>query len=312
MRWNALTGETSTLAQNVIDFTASQDGQVIVLLRPQKITANGIQHFVLDALNLPDLQIITLVDNAATIQKFAISPNGSYVAFTQKGADGDQIFVSPVEPGSQPDLLGTCQPQPTGDCASLAWSPDSRDLMWSDASGLWQSPVITEEISQKAQLVHPDRLQVIDPKGQSIEIQARFSDLQFAPSERFVLVKVAPLNSPVGWQAVFDRRSGLLAQAPDTFVSGDVETLVKWQANGDLLVGHPSEPNRSVAPFIHIWHVIPTNPELLVSGEQYNLYSDDFPFSTAQSKSIPAHCVNWLAEAQPNHLLFAIRLNSER
>jgi hypothetical protein len=126
----------------------------------------------------------------------------------------------------------------------LAWSPDSRDLLWSDALGLWQVPVNSGASLQKAELVHPNSVQIKDPKGQNLEIKAQFTDLQFGPSERFVLMKVAPIGSQVGWQAVFDRRSGLLAQATDTFVTGDLETLVKWQANGNLLVGHASEPGR--------------------------------------------------------------------
>jgi len=201
------------------------------------------------------------------------------------------------------------QPEPTAGCASLAWSPDSRDLLWSDTLGLWQAPANGDENPQKAQLVHPNTVQIKDPKGQNLEIKAHFTDLQFGPSERFVLMKVAPNESQVGWQAVFDRRSSLLAQATDTYVTGDEETLVKWLADGNLLVGHASEPSRYISPFIHVWHVIPTNPELLVSGKQFNLYSDDFPFSATQSKSIPAHCINWLTETQPNHLVFAIHLN---
>ncbi|OGO38813.1 MAG: hypothetical protein A2W35_17475 [Chloroflexi bacterium RBG_16_57_11] len=309
MRWDPLTGKAVPLAQNVIDYSPSPDGQVIVLLRPQKITANGVQHFDLDALHLKDQQIITLADNAASIQQIAVSPDGSHVVFTQKDAQGVTIFVSPTTPGNQPQILGTCHAEPVAECASLAWSPDSRDLVWSDALGLWQAPAKAGVNLQRAKLVHSNRVQIKDPKGQSLEIKARFTDLEFAPSERFVLVKVALIGSQVGWQAVFDRRSGLLSQATDTYITGEVETLVKWQANGNLLVGHASEPNRYVPPFIHIWHVIPTNPDILVSGEQYNLYSDDFPFSTAQSKSIPAHRLIWLTEAQPNHLLFAIRLN---
>jgi hypothetical protein len=113
----------------------------------------------------------------------------------------------------------------------------------------------------------------------------------------------------VGWQAVFDRRSGQLAGAQDTYITREVDAQTIWQSNGSLLVAHASDPGRQAPPFIHIWYVMPTNPELLVSGEQLDLYSDDFPFSAAQSKAIPAHCLHWLAEIQPNHLVFAVQLD---
>jgi hypothetical protein len=309
MRWDPLTGHAFSLAQNVMDFDASEDGQVIVLLRPQKIAANGVRQFELDALQLNNQQIFNLIDNASQIQQITVSPDGSYVAYTQEQPEGVTIFISPVAPDNQPHILGKCQPEPTAECASLAWSPDSRDLLWSDALGLWQASASSGVKSIEAQHIHPNNIQIKDPKGQNLEIKARFTDLQFAPTERFVLMKVAPLGSQVGWQAVFDRRSGLLAQAADTYVTSEVEAQVKWKADGNLLVAHASEPGRYIPPFIHIWFVIPTNPELLVSGKQYNLYSDDFPFSTAQSKAVPAHCLQWLSEVQPNHLVFAIQLN---
>jgi len=98
-----------------MDFTVSQDGKVIILLRPQKITANGVQQFDLDAFLQMDQQVITLVDNASNIQNIAVSPDGGYVAFTQQGAEGAKIFISPVATGNQPQVLGSCNQNPQRD-----------------------------------------------------------------------------------------------------------------------------------------------------------------------------------------------------
>ncbi len=138
MRWDPLTRHAISLAQNVTGFVASADGQVIILLRPQKITANGAQKFNLDALRLDDQQIITLIDNAMQPGTILASPDGNLVAYTQNLAEGVTIYLLPVEAGNRPQKLGVCQPAPAAECASLAWSPDSRDLLWSDAQGLWQ------------------------------------------------------------------------------------------------------------------------------------------------------------------------------
>jgi hypothetical protein len=309
MRWDPLTRHAIPLAQNVAGFVASADGRVILLLRPQNITANGAQRYKLEALRLEDQQIVTLFDDASQPGQILASPDGSLVAFTQSLTGGETIYLLPLDPGSKPQKLGVCQPAPAGECAALAWSPDSQSLLWSDAQGLWQASTTVGETASKAQLVHPNKVQVLDPKGQKVEMEARFTGLQFAPSERFVRLKVTPLDSQVGWQAVFDRRSGQLAGAQDTYITRAVDAQTIWQSNGNLLVAHASDPSRQAPPFIHTWYVMPTNPELLVSGEQLDLYSDDFPFSAAQSKAIPAHCLDWLAEIQPNHLVFGVQLD---
>jgi hypothetical protein len=309
MRWDPLTRHAISLAQNVTDFAVSGDGEVIILLRPQKVTVNGVQPFNLDVLQLRDQQIFTLINNTSRPKQIFVSPDGSRVAYTQELAEGKSIFALPVEPGGQPIKLGVCQPEPTEECASLAWSPDSSDLLWSDALGLWQVSVKVGVDVGKPQLVHPNTVQINDPKGQNLAIDARFTNLKFAPTERFVLLRVTPLASQVGWQAVFDRRSGQLAQARDTFATREGQADAAWQSNGNLLVAHASEPGRHIPPFIHIWFVMPTNPDLLVSGQQFDLYSEEFPFSAAQSKAIPARCLLWMAETQPDHLAFAVQLD---
>lgn len=310
MRWDPLTNHAISLAQNVTDFAVSGDGQLIILLRPQKIIVNGVQPFNLDALRLQDQETFTLINNTSQPEQILVSPDSSQVVFTQELAEGKSIFVLPVEPGGQPKKLGVCQPEPTAECASLAWSPDSRDLLWSDELGLWQAAVnVRGEDLDKPQLVHPNKVQIKDPKGQDLAIDSRFTNLKFAPTERFVLLRVTPLASQVGWLAVFDRRSGQLAQAGDTFATSEVEVEATWLSNSNLLVAHASEPGRHIPPFVHIWFVMPTNSELLVSGQQFDLYSEEFPFSAAQSKDIPAHCLLWMAETQPDHLAFAVQLD---
>jgi hypothetical protein len=305
MRWDPLTYHSITLAQNVADFALSADGQVIVLSRPQKVAANGVQQFDLDALRLAEQRIFTLVDSAVYPRQIRVSPDGSSVAYTQELPEGVSIFVAPVSALGQPRKLGLCQPAPKTLCPSLTWSPDGRDLLWSDALGLWQASMA----GQQPQLIYPNKVQVEDPKGQPLEIEAQLTELQFGTNERFVLLKVIPLASQVGWQAVLDRRSGYLAQAQETYGIRSEDVQVQWLSDGNLLVAHASEPGRRLPPYIHLWSVLPTNPELLVSGQKFDLYSDEFPFSAAQSKAIPAHCLLWPTQIQSNRLAFVVRLD---
>jgi hypothetical protein len=186
----------------------------------------------------------------------------------------------------------------------LAWSPDGRSLGWSDGRGVWVADAVTRAASR----VHDLRVQVADPKGQISEYDANFDDLVWSPDGRFILLRATRKDSNVTWRAVLDVRSQKMASAADSFAVDEAESRVAWLAPDRIVVAHASDLTRNTQPFIHIWNVFATNPQLLVSGRQYDLYSDEFPFSSQSSKSIPAHQIDWLSTQIPGKVLFGVKL----
>jgi hypothetical protein len=311
MRWDRLVGSTQLLVENVADYTASHGGTAVALLRPRKMTANGSERFDLEILNLQTLQTSPLLAEIPRPLALALSPDGDWLAYilpTENGA----IYLRKIEAQAEARSLGNCRADPDRPCSSLAWSPDSKQLAWSDSQGVWlasrEEHLAANPPETPARLVHSNRVQVSDPQGKSSQIEVSFDSPAWSPAGRFILLEVRPLASSVSWQGVVDTSSGRLSQAQDSFRYAPSEADAIWLPDGSLLVIHASDPQRQAPPFVHVWAVMPTSPDLLESRRQYNLYSDAFPFSESARKSIPAHSLDWPGMLDAHRLGLGVRL----
>lgn len=289
--WDRINNQARTLVDGVLDFTLSANGQFAVILRNSRLgTTLTEPRFNLDLYQFQTGKTRPLVSEITRPGLFTLSADGKWLAYSLN-SDPALIIVVSTENPNQSFSLGTCQ-NPVGEpCNSLSWSPDGRALAWSDERGLWLSTIA----ANSAQLIHDNQVAVMDPKGQINTYQTAFQNLEWSADGRFILLSVAPVGSQASWQAVVDCRTGFLASATDTFAMKPGEVHTRWFSTNELIVAHASEVFTHTPPFIHIWRVIPTNPALLVSGQRIELYSDEFPFSRAASKSIPIHHLDWLA-----------------
>jgi hypothetical protein len=309
MRWDHATHYNGLLAEGVIAYSASADGHRIGLLRSRGMAANGVAAYDLDMLDLQSMQIEPLQQGITRPFHMTLSPDGKWLAYTMEEKQGP-VFAMRTDLPNVTVQLGDCSPVEEGQCEELAWSPDSRALLWSESQGLWIAPV--KEASSR--LIQATKVTITDPKGQAVDIDVQFASLRWSPAGRFVLADVKPINSEVSWQAVLDTRSGRLSQMVDTFVSAEAgsppvnESVILWLKDGSLLTASASDPSHQKPPILRTWHVLPTNPNLLVPARAYELYADDFPFSSTNSKAIPMHCVNWLAQQDDQRILLGIIL----
>jgi hypothetical protein len=305
--WDRVNNQARTLVEGVLDFTYSANGQSVVILRHTRVGATLTEpRFNLDLYHLQSGETYPLVSEIPRPSIFTLSGDGKWLAYS---LDSDPALIMAVstENPNQSRSLGACR-NPTGQsCYSLAWSPDGRVLAWSDERGLWLSPITADS----AQLIHDNQVAVADPKGQINAYQTVFQNLEWSADGRFILLTVTPIGSQASWQAVVDCRTGFLASAADTFSMKAGEVYTRWLSTNELVVAHASQVFTQTPPFIHIWRVIPTNPALLVSARQMELYSDEFPFSRATSKSIPIHHLDWLAPASsPDKVWLGVKLEA--
>jgi WD40 repeat protein len=207
-----------------------------------------------------------------------------------------------IDSPANPTVLGECIQAVESECNSLTWSPDSRALLWNDSRGIW----ISKPPDKPSQPIYDNQVTIIDPAGQSSQLQAHFSGLQWSPLGRFALLDVFPKNSNVSWYAVLDTRTGRLQHLIDSYETSPEQTSVEWLKDGTLALAHAADSFSGKKPVIQIWNVVPTNPNLLVALQQYELFPDLGPMVDIETsqRATQKLCLDWLYQQQEGYLQF--------
>ena len=305
MRWDSFTGYSGLLADNVELFQASADGKKILLLRPHDISANGQALYDLALLNYETLQTAPLLEQIPYPYWLAISPDGNWFAY-QERAEGGMIYARSSDTPSQSVELGECN---SGNsdllCSQIAWSPDSRQVVWSDSNGLW----ISSPLQPEAQLIHKPVVDVSDPKGNITEVPVTLHNITWSPVGRFIKVQVMPSLEGVRWQSVIDTRLGRLKDIPESSEYTALSVSVHWTKAGGLVVAHGSNGS---APFVKTWDVLVANTELVELRRKYEINLDQLigalPTATSETPTEapqPAH-LTWFSEYDETTLFFGM------
>lgn len=295
LRWDHVTNFTTGLAENVVDFSPSASGEKIAMLRRQNITANGIQLYNLDILDLKEKQIHTLIENSPPLFQISLSPNGERIAFMAQDGIG-QVFVQSTIEGSDPEKIGECWPANEMHCQRLSWSPDGRSMVWSDRTGVWLSSM-RDKLSR---LVLPNQVEVNDPENLSQQVNVSYADLQWSPVGRFILAQVIPSLEGLRWYGVIDTLNGRLVNIPGSteYARSCLGTL--WNSNGDLLIAHGGNAREQTSPRISHWRVIPTRNDLLVLAENTELQAGSLPPVSDASSYEADYCITSLYQLDPD------------
>ncbi len=257
-RWDRLTHYGVILAENVLEFTASASENLVVMLRSKDVAANGVELYDLEVLDFTSMQVHPISVNLPRVDSISLSSNGRWLVYHENESNGKVVVIDISSP-SEKIILGKCSGSENNRCKSLRWSPDNIELIWLDHSGIWLGDIALGTSS----LINPGIVQIIDPAGQLLELEASFYSPRWSPVGRYVLVEVSPKDTHVKWQAVLDVRNSKLNKVVDTYSTGAKEACVAWLPNGSLLAAHSGEPDRKTNPVIKSWDIMPTNSELL-------------------------------------------------
>jgi hypothetical protein len=322
LRWDHFTGYSSLIAENVVAFSASADGRLLVLLRPQNIVANGQALFDVDLMDYQSKTILSLIKQKPYPQALSLSPDGKWIAYISE--DGT-VIAHPIAAELSSLKLGNCvQPDRIGEsnaltnsstvydaCQQLAWSYDNRQVAWSDERGLWLATLesgnqLPTNQTTDATLLHKAEVTVTDPKGSSSQVSILFSDLRWSPNGRFIMTRLVPSLQGVQWQAIIDTRLGKLAHIPDTAEYGQKLASVAWLYNSTLIVASGGEANSQGQPFISIYLALPTSTNLLSLNTHVKIPFANFPnhilenvFSD-QNLGGQNACLSWIWQQDEN------------
>jgi hypothetical protein len=304
LRWDHVTRYSSSLAENVVAFSTNATGSQIVLLRPRGMAANGEELFDLDVLDFYNKQTRHLIQGTSRLLDLALSPDGDWLAYQYDQDGNSAINLLNIADPSTPSSLGQCEAPRPDRCTPPAWSSDSQSLLWSDRRGLW----ITGVGKGYATLLHTSTVEIPDPQGKTSQIEAQFAAPEWSPTGRFALFQVNPKQSNASWHAVIDTLTGRLGQVLDTYQLSPQQVSVSWLPDGKLAVARSSDQVQQTPATIQVWHVMATNPTLLVSAGEYKLptfiLSSEVTSISINSPATYPLRLNWIQQTNPGHLFF--------
>ena len=300
--WDHFTQRIETLAEDVVEYSVSQNGQKIVILQSKAIAANGVALYDMALLDRETGQTTTIIPETARIYGVSISPDGRWIAYTSQ-ENGGTIYIQSLEEDAQARKMGECVHELELQCISkVTWSPDSSTLLWSDERGVWIS-----DLQQNApKLVLPDKLQIQDPQGETNEVQMTYKQLRWSPVGRYALAVVSPIGSEVRWHGIVDTLTNRLAQIPDTYEFKEQSTSAAWMPNGELIVAHRSDAQTDKPPFLELWSVLPTRDELLNLEETFNLPTNSITTDPLYAEAKINYYPKWLTAINERQIALAL------
>ena len=272
-QWNPVSNEMFLLSTRVVEYSASTNGETLAVLRSRGVEGSDLQGFSLVMIDVTGDETVTLVEQSDRLYNLSVSPDGRWIAYTTQ-ADGGSIYVMRTQADSQVEKLGVCENELELTCKGIiTWSPDSARIAWSDAGGIRLSGLEPDS----ARIVMPNRIEVEDPKGETSEVIVSFSQLQWSPVGRYIMVRVSPTASQVEWQAIADTQLEKLAELPGTYRLDQEAASVGWLRDGNPFIAYPSNLAEGQPLILERWQVLPTREDLLRLVNTYRLTPEDFP-----------------------------------
>ncbi len=312
MRWDHVTQFATLLVDRVADFTALVDPfsayqqpihadmavkkfpRLIALLRSHEVTANGIELYDLEILDLETKLMTTLLEEIPRIYAMQFTLQGDRLVYIDREID-DQIIVTKTASGSEPLVIATCHRDGELTCQDAWWSPDGRSLVWSDAEGIW----LADDRTSGSRKIQSNLIKILDPKKQESEINVSFEIISWSPDNRFILVKIIPSAQGVQWFSLLDTRQPRLIDIPGTADFSTPAEKIAWTFTGNLMLAQAGNPESKQDPVLKFWQIVPTNNSVLVAGDHLNLAHDP---STGLRESYTQQivCPIWLQHVAPN------------
>ncbi len=283
--WSSQTGEVSRVFQEpeslgtpvstlsgtqksrVADIKLDGKYQRIVILRSRGISANGVEIFDLELMDLTSGTAQVLLEETPAVYNLGISPDGEWVTYTFQPQGGGPIFSINTQDASEPIIIDVCEAETESNCEGITWLEDQNSIMWIDRDGVWLSaPPNFEPVR-----IVENRVPIIDLEGNERTIEVNYSHLRWSPKGRYLLTDIHPLRSEIHWEGVIDTLRGGVIEVPGSYEYDQPSAAAEWLPDGDLLVLQTQMYGPVQKLQVTIYNVVPTSETLLVQEQAYAL-----------------------------------------
>jgi hypothetical protein len=299
--WDHVTNDIFPISEGTYEYSIDNSGREIAIIRSKNIVANGIELFELVKLDKNTLEEFPIIESTPRLYNLSLSPNGLWVTITPN-LNGGRILAIKTDGSDQVKEIGFCHQTFGNACPPVAWSPDSRSIIWSDQRGVW----FTKLDWDSPQLITQNLIQVTDPEGQLTELTVTFNSFVWSPLGRFVLSRIVPSTGSTQWYTIIDTSRKLFFPIPSSFQSGTLTSNVGWLNDGKLLIGNGKPQNSSPSMVIEIFKVIPTQADLLYLQNRISLPLEMLPKPLDTSKTSWSYVTNWIHPSSTGSIYFGI------
>lgn len=300
MRWDHVTNFVILISDHVYEYSVNPEGKLVALMRSQNVVANGVEMFELGLLDFDSKQITPIIEGSPLLHSISISPDGEWIAYFPN-ENGGRLSAIRTDGSGESIELGFCHQTLNTPCAPVSWSPDSRDLLWSDQRGVWHTRLDWEN----PQLITNNSIEVTDPEGEISQITVSFGSLTWSPTGRYALSVVTPTTSSTQWNVILDTRRMRFIDVPESFQSGTSMKNIIWLNDGTLMA---SNGLGNAEVILTLWEVVPTQNDLLRFNNNYTIDSDDLPTPIDNSITEWSYIVDWLYQFDERLLGFGVRV----
>jgi hypothetical protein len=300
MRWDHITNFVILISDYIYEYSVNPSGRLVALMRSKNVVANGVEIFELGLLDFDTKQITPIIEGSPLLHSISISPDGEWIAY-YPNKNGGRLSVIRTDRSGESIELGFCHQALNTPCAPVSWSPDSRELLWSDQRGVWHTRLAWE----KPQLITQNTIDVTDPEGETSQITVSFGSLTWSPTGRYALGVVTPTTSTTQWHVILDTRRMRFIEVPESFQSGTSTENVIWLNDGSLIA---TNGLGDAEVMLTLWEVVPTQNNLLRLKNEYVIDSVDLPKPVDTSITEWSYNVDWLYQFNQRMLGFGVRV----
>lgn len=311
--WSRTTGEIAPLIQEraatgtpaldasgamknrVAEYSVDRKNRRIVMLRSRGISANGVELFDLEILDLATGEIKALLQETPAIYNLGVSPDGYWVTYTFLPRGIGPIFSIQTEKGGEPLIIGECKAETELDCGEIVWLNEQTSVMWNDREGVW----LSSAPEFKPLKIIGNQVQIIDLEGKEITLEVSFDDLSWSPQGRYILARIKPLRSEVRWQAIIDTLRARVVEIPGTYEYDETAAIAGWLPDGKLIVIQNQSGETAHTFRVALYEVLPASVDLLVEEQEFVVdLSAHLPREIAQKKDMELSPQYLLAESE--------------